>query len=530
MQLLRSSFFIVISSVFFINAGYALVGLSNAKANSVIVQTDGKIVVAGSAVVNNVQQGIIARYNANGTLDNSFNGGSVTTPIGDNAVFNAVLQQADGKLVVVGNAELSTSPQYFVLRYNSDGTYDTSFAYQSLSTSVQGQISTATAIAQQTDGKLVIAGISNNTNFVPRFFVARLNSNGTLDTTFGTGGVVFTQNGNTALATAIKIQSDGKIVVSGTSQSGHLAMRYNTNGTLDTTFGNSGISNTVVGGTSQCNSSVIQTDGKIILSGFVDNNFSLVRLTTTGILDPSWGVTGRVSTPFATTAEIQATVLQSDGKVVAAGYMDNQIALARYTTTGALDTSYGTSGQVVTPVGQAARAFGAALQTDGKVVVAGSSNPNLVVTRYTTTGAIDNTIGIISTPEVCSTSLCAFGQVYNVSAQDIPNNALFTFDTAGILNNISFSPPSSNIVFDHGGTYAATYIVEVESQALLQFQLNGNVIQSSNYNSPNTCIAVGKAIFTANAQDVLTLVNITGFDVGVVTGGVNASIIIEKIA
>ena len=521
-------------SLLLVNADYALMGLGNAKAQSVIVQADGKIVIAGTADVDNVQQGIIARYNADGTLDNSFNGGSVTTQVGDNAVFNDVIQQTDGKLVVAGTAELSTAQQYFVARYNTDGTLDTNFGYQGISTSVQGQSTTGTAIAQQADGKLVLVGVSAASNFIPRFFTTRLNGNGTIDTSFGLNGVVHTQNGNSALATAVKIQPDGKILVSGTAQTSQMTVRYNSNGTLDITFGNSGVSTVVVGSTSANNTSAVQTDGKIIIGGFANNDFSLIRLNTNGTLDTTWGTAGRVLTPFPSTSEVHAAVIQSDGKVIAAGYMDNQVALARYTTTGVLDTTFGATGLITNQFGSMSRALGAALQTDGKLVIAGSTPPNLFVARHSSTGVMDTsfgTVGVITIPTVCDTALCAYAQVYNTAEVNILNNDLFTFNANGAIQNITHDTASSttDIILEQDGIYWAVYIIEANSPANVYLQLNGNIILSSNFVSQGSAIAVGEATFNATAGDVLTVKNISGYDIFLLGGAVNASITLARI-
>lgn len=522
-----------------------LIGLSNAKVQSVIVQADGKIVAAGSAIINHVGQAFLVRYNSDGSLDTGFNStGIVTEIIGDNAEYHGVIQQSDNKLVVVGSASLSTNPQFIVVRYNTDGSKDTSgFGNSGIVTSVQGSSSTANAIAQQSDGKLVITGGSSSPTYTPRFFTARLNGNGTFDTGFNSTGVVFTQSGNSATASAIKIQSDGKIVVAGASQAGFLAMRYTTGGVLDTAgFGSSGIAGIVFGTFAQGTSLAIQSDGKILLGGFSDNNFGVVRLTTAGILDTTFNTTGKVTTAFPSTAEIFSLFIDGSGNLVAAGYMDNQIALARYLTTGtpgALDTSFNpggsTPGTLTTSIGSMARALSSALQSDGKIIAAGYSSPNAALIRYSATGVVDTGFGSSGTvinPSACSVALCAYGQVFNTAEIDVLNNATVPFNTNGTLVNITHSTSSStdSITLGLSGTYAATYIVESPSNANLELKLNGTVISSSNYVGQASAIAVGKAIFDANAGDVLTLINISGFDIFLSSGGINASIILEKIA
>lgn len=540
------------------NAHAQISGLESTKAESVIVDSNGKYVVAGSAVVNGMPQAFIARYTSAGVLDTTFGStGFVPQIVGDNAVFNAVIQQSNGQYVAGGWANLTSNPtflnpnpaynatpQFIVVRYNSNGTIDTNFGYQGIVTAALTGTSTSVvnAIAQQSNGLLVIAGYSISAVDVPKFFTARLNTNGTFDTNFNNTGYVLTGDATSAIGTNLLIQSNGDIVVTGNNETTFVAMRYTSTGALDTTFGTSGIATITYTPTtlSQCNASVLQSNGSIVLGGFNTNNFALARLTGSGVLDTTFGTSGWVITSFPSSAAIYDMVLQSNGQVVAAGYMDGQGALARYTTGGVLDSTYGTSGQVATQVGPMARILGAALESSsGKVVVAGYANTNLFLSRYSTAGVLDTTLGgtgatgangVVTAPNVCPTALCAYGQVYNVSSQDILNNALFTFDTAGMLYNISFTPPSSYITFEIPGTYMATYIVEIEGNSLLELQLNGNAIPGSNYLDSTTSTTVGKTIFNANTGDVLSLINLTGYDQPLNSGGINTCITLEKIA
>lgn len=526
-------------SIFFIGVlsilnSFSIVDLSNAIANATIVQSNGYIVVAGSANIGGVTQALVARYTNTGALDSTFNGGAVTTVVGESAVFNGVIQQSDGKIVAVGSANLTTNPQYIVVRYNTNGTLDTTFGNQGISTSVQGASSIANAIAQQSNGQLVIVGTSSIATGVARYFTARLNGNGTLDTTFGSNGSIIAGYGTLSIATNVLIQpSNQYIIVTGYGAANYLAVRYTTTGSIDTTFGNSGIFSGVFGGNvTQCFDSVLQSDGKIVLGGFSANNFGLMRITSAGVIDTSYGTSGngQITVPFTVPAAIYSLALQTNGYVVAVGAAGNQLALARITSNGVLDGTYGTSGTVTTTIGSMARGLGAALQSNGEVVVAGYSAPNLFVTLYTTSGTVDSGFGVVTSPLTCSTALCAYGQVYNLSAVDILNNAAFTFDSDGVLQNVSHPAGSSDVVLGLAGIYLATYIVEIQGNSLLQLQLNGNMIPGSNYLSPNTCVTVGKAIFAANAGDTLNLVNVTGYDQPLLSGGVNASITVEKIA
>jgi uncharacterized delta-60 repeat protein len=284
---------------------------------------------------------------------------------------------------------------------------------------------------------------------------------------------------------------------------------------------------------------VIQSDGKIVLGGFSDNNFALLRLTSAGALDTAtYGTGGKVTTAFSSTSAIYSLALLSGNGVIAVGYNDSKIALAQYTSTGALDTSFNpggsTPGTLTTSIGLMARLLSNAVDANGKIVAAGYATPDLVVTRYSSTGVLDTGFGLsgfVADPVVCGTALCAYGHIYNVSEIDILNNQTFTFDSNGPLVGITHSTSSATdtITFDDSGTYAVTYIIESSVNANLQLKLNGSVINSSNYVNQASAISVGKAIFNAVAGDDLTLENISGYDVFLPSGGINASIIIEKI-
>ena len=518
-----------------------LVGLSNAVAKSVIVQADGKVVVAGYTTVGGINQGLLVRYNSDGSLDTGFNNtGIVHVSIGDNTVFNGVIQQSDNKLVVVGAAKLSTEPQYLVTRYNTDGTVDTGFGSSGVVTTVVGPESSANAVAQQSDGKLVFVGYAHTGVGLSRFMTARINGNGTADTGFNSTGFVYTQSGNSAKAYAVKIQSDGKIVVVGSGQTTFVAMRCNSGGSIDSAgFGTSGISSNIFGTFAQCYSMALQSDGKIVLGGFSDNNFAVLRLTSAGVLDTTYGTNGKTTTAFSSTAAIYSLTLLSGGGVFAVGYMDSQAAFAQYTSGGVLDTAFNpggsTPGTMTASVGSMARLLSNAVDSNGKIVAAGYSTPDLLVTRFSSTGVLDTDFGLsgfAAEPSACSTALCAYGQVYNVGEANVLNDETIPFDTNGALVGISHSTSSATdtITFDKSGTYIATYIVESPSNSNFQLKLNGNVISSSNYLNPNSSISVGKAIFDANVGDTLVLVNVSGFDQFLAAGGINASIILEKIA
>jgi uncharacterized delta-60 repeat protein len=225
---------------------------------------------------------------------------------------------------------------FAVHRYNANGTPDTSF-------SGDGKVSIAfganrqdfiSEMAIQTDGKVVVVGDSCNANYEScDFALARLNPSGALDTTFSADGKQTTNFGADETAGGVALQSDGKIVVVGgqnNATTSYFALaRYKENGSLDTTFHGTGKIITNFSGNAKpdwATDVVVQPDGKILVSGVVENvtrDFALARYTTTGSLDTTLSSDGKVSVDFGQDENAICLALQADGKYILAGYTDN---------------------------------------------------------------------------------------------------------------------------------------------------------------------------------------------------------------
>ncbi|MEP6465257.1 MAG: T9SS type A sorting domain-containing protein [Parafilimonas sp.] len=261
-------------------------------------QADGKIVIAGQSApdVYNTS-GLVVRYLADGTLDKSFgNGGEIILPEALR-LFSVVLQK-DGKIVPGGFTNIGDN-KFYVGRLNEDGSYDKSFGgsgyvYTRFSKNHRDQLR---SLALQTDSKILGAGISNIYGGNQDMGVARYNTDGSLDSSFGTNGLQsIAVAKNAAEATAVLLQNDGKIILSGdvvsdTPSSGDaLLVRLNTNGSIDSTFGVNGVAITDLsnGGSDYESGAVLQTDGKIITVGssYLNNmNYdNIVRYNNDGLI------------------------------------------------------------------------------------------------------------------------------------------------------------------------------------------------------------------------------------------------------
>ncbi|MSM38156.1 MAG: hypothetical protein GJT30_00840 [Geobacter sp.] len=341
-----------------------------------------------------------------GALDTTFGGtGYVTTTI--DGIANAIAIQVDGKILVAGSGTDAT-----VVRYNTDGTLDTGFGTAGIATLPAGssELSIIKGLALDSNGKIVVAGVGTSGGFF-RMAAARLNTDGSLDTTFGASGIFyspFTSNGSYG-AQDVAIQADGKIVLVGETADKFAVVRLNTDGSRDTTgFGSpNGYVTTAIQGYSHAQKVAIQGDGKIVVMGqsFLSNftNFAatVARYNTDGTLDTTFGspngyvIDTRLDDP-------QAMALQSGKIVISGGAIVGpiyQFAMLRFGTDGVSDSTFGTTGLVTTPVGGAGvsgEAYSLALTSGDGIILAGhvSTTPAQIgVARYSSNGVLDTTFG-----------------------------------------------------------------------------------------------------------------------------------------
>ncbi len=359
---------------------------------SLALQADGKVVIAGFTLPFPFNFALV-RYTATGALDPSFGtGGLVTTSIGTASLISNIIVQPDGKLVAVGSAVIGGNEIFAIARYNTDGTLDASFGTGGIVTTAIGLSgSDAFDVVLQTDGSIVVAG-RTITPF--EFAVARYTSAGVLDATFGTGGIVTTAIGIADVATCVTLQADGKIVVGGssaTSANQFAIVRYKTNGSLDTTFGGTGIVTTTIGTDSNIVDITMQaTTGKIIAVGSTTaggGSFAIARYNLDGSLDATFGVNGIVTTAIGSGANGFGVAIQQNGKIVVSGSSQQPattFTLARYTINGTLDTTFGSGGIVLTPYtgSNPSGAYKVAIQKNGKIVAAGVFDGALGGARY----------------------------------------------------------------------------------------------------------------------------------------------------
>lgn len=327
-----------------------------AYARAVALQADSKIVAGGIANNNSgVPEFALVRYLPNGALDSSFgSSGKVRTSISAfDDQLNALAIQPDGRIIAVGTA----SVDFAVVRYNADGTLDNSFGSAGkVLTDFFGNDDGAEAVALQSDGKILVAGWVTTLNMAggiqTRFGIARYTPDGIIDTGFGSAGRVVTLFTNEFLdheAFSVLVQPDNRVIVAGWTtgpQGGadFALARYASDGTLDPSFGDAGKVTTDFEnrGNERIRSMVLQPDGKIVAAGFSDlrashERFAIARYNPDGTLDSSFGSGGKVTTVIFSGgfhSQIHAVTLQPDGKIVGIGYAlftnGNHMTIARY--------------------------------------------------------------------------------------------------------------------------------------------------------------------------------------------------------
>jgi len=324
-----------------------------------------------------------------GDLDVSFGGdGLASAPLGTDGT-TGVAVQTDHKVVVVSRVSSSKTGQDFgVARLNADGSPDNSFGTGGKVTiDFKGKGDQPSCVIIQSDGKIVVAGYANvgsaGTPNDTALALARLNANGSLDGTFGSKGRVTTALGNFRdTVSDIALQPDGKIVAVGNTTSfgggdDFIAVRYTAAGVLDKTFDGDGLAVVNLGGADNVGAVAIQGNGKIVLAGghetaTTPTKLSLVRLTATGGLDPTFGTGGKT----ISTIPGGANNVVPDGAgnlLVGTGY-SGQFGLVRFTTSGALDATFGAGGEVqlANPASESFYVSEVVRQPGGRLVLAGT--------------------------------------------------------------------------------------------------------------------------------------------------------------
>ena len=426
------------------------------------IQADGKIVLGGRSEKDGNSDFAIARYLSNGTLDSSFaSGGQRLTPIGDAGDFGLALAiQPDGKILQFGNAALgATGTDFALVRYLTDGSLDPDFGTSGIATFnfAGSSFDLAGDLLIQPDGKIVLGGESND-----NFAFIRCLANGALDSSFGIDGKVLIDFGGQDGIHGIALQPDGKIVACGESFTTNgnslefAVARLDTDGELDPGFNGSGGQLIGFGPSAEiANGITVQSDGKIVIVGSTrvggDSDFVLVRFLADGQLDAGFGNGGGAISPISEDDDDDAYQVHAggDGKLLVCGVAINDnrfdFALRAYLANGSPDAGFGSAGIVLTPIGTGTdESFAMAIQDDGKIVTAGYTRDNTLVdfaaARHEGYPVVPRTLPAWRQQY--------FGTVDN--AGDAAND--FDFDRDGLINILEFA-------FDQDPTLATSRMI-----------------------------------------------------------------------
>ena len=377
-----------LDSTFGIN-GIVTSQFSNAPTNEIITtavrQPDGKIVMVGLQTASNKVNAIVIRTNPDGTLDNSFNtiGHRYMGGLG----FEAVALQSDGKILVAGQDK--------AYRLNDDGSIDYSFGTDGFVQLNFGftKPMTIKSIATVND-KIIFGGYARGTSGEYKFAVIQLQSDGSYDTSFDIDGkgLYFDSSASSDIAYALKIQADNKIVLTGqtidgvTTDDNFLTIRINTDGSLDTSFGAAGRAMTSFASGNDYGRNIdIQSDGKILVIGANNNRYAIARYTIDGTLDTSFDGDGKLYLTNNLALFISSTQVIYDrpnikslnsGKILLSGSSNYNFNLIQLNENGSFDTSFGNNGVVYYSVNTRNRSSYMFIKEDNKIITGGSSHSN----------------------------------------------------------------------------------------------------------------------------------------------------------
>ncbi|MBW8051254.1 MAG: T9SS type A sorting domain-containing protein, partial [Cytophagales bacterium] len=446
------------------------------------IQSDGKIIIGGSFTsYNGTARNRIARLNANGTLDSTF-----TVGTGANGAVRTTSIQSDGKIIIGGNfTSYNGTARNKIARLNADGTLDGTFT---VGTGADSRVYTTSI---QSDGKIIIGGQFTSYNGTARNRIARLNADGTLDSTFTVG------TGASSWVYTTSIQSDGKIIIGGqfTSYNGTVRnriARLNTDGTLDSTF-------TVgTGASSIVRTTSIQSDGKIIIGGnFTSYNGTarnhIARLNADGTLD------GTFTVGTGASSDVYTTSIQSDGKIIMGGGFTSyngtaRNRIARINADGTLD------GTFTVGTGANTSVLTTSIQSDGKIIIGGwftsyNGTARNRIARLNADGTLDGTftVGTGASSDVSTTSIQSDGKII-IGGWFTSYNGIGRNRIARLLNCFPVTTPATSAIcngdsiFLQGAfqTIAGTYYDTLASVNGCDSVIATTLTVNPTYNTPAT--------------------------------------------
>ena len=357
----------------------------NDRATQAAITPDGRIVVVGSTDASGGGDYALARVSANGTLDKSFSGDGLERINSEGSVEDtggAIVVLPDESIVVTGQGR--STKDFFTEQLNPDGSQNESFAKATggASTVDFGGEDAANDMVRQPDGKLVIVGSTSTGG--GDFAIARLNADGTPDTTFSGDGKETVDFGGNDAAQQVALTPEGKIVVIGEGGPGAdmAVTRLNSNGSVDTSFGSSGKELINFGGTETARGLALQSDGKIVVEGSTsaagEGDLAVARLNPNGGLDSTFSGDGKLTLGYGAPNEFgTGVVVQQNGRIAVMGSdadLNRDFVVSRLNADGTVDPTFGVNGTATVEYGGVEFDGDIVLQPDGNIVLVGSTN------------------------------------------------------------------------------------------------------------------------------------------------------------
>ena len=484
------------------------------EANALVIDSQGRMVVAGRSNANGTDDFALARYKPDGTLDTSFGQfGLVLTDFGGDDAAVAVGLDIQGRIVVAGQTTARGDGLDFVTaRYSANGQLDLTFAGGSTLTDFGNSLEYAKALVIDDQGRIIVAGDAFDGDW--DFVLVRLMSDGRQDPTFN-GGRVRTGLGDSEEAGAMALDASGRIVVAGRASGSIALVRYDTNGILDSTFGQNGAvqDQAHFGDLSAAYAIVIDDLGRIAVAGtrtkiFPDDSrntdFIVARYHDDGTPDNLFGSGGWISTGFGGLDFARGLAIDTEGRLVAAGSnlgANADFLLARYTPYGSLDETFGQAGRVGTDLGGSDEINAMVLDAEGRIVVAGSSSAlgtrDFVVRRYQTRPLADLDITKGASPGVAvAGDRVTYSLRVTNGGPDAATNVSIVNNLPGSLTFLSCSAASGGVCGGTGNTRTVTY-----SSLGSSAQRNVSLEASVNFDVPDGTVITNTATVNAAAPD-----------------------------
>lgn len=434
--------------------------------------------------LNSFTQSLDPTFGVNGIVNSQFS----SVPLPDTC--NASIIQPDGKTLICGSTnDIFQTTIKFIVRFNTDGTLDSSFGYNGIKYLSLGNSFGVEKMQLLANGKILLCS---------QYSLIRLNSNGFYDTTFGTNGITAIASlpsSNTIFNKSMTLQNDGKIITVGygmySTNRDFVLVRYNVDGTIDTTYGTNGIAQFNLGTNyDYAFEAATQTDDKIIVTGHTSttgttsfNDMVTIRVNTNGSLDTTFGNSGKVVYATSIISDSgRSVVIQPDGKIVVLVITNGHPAYFRYNTDGTLDTTLNGVGYKIDTINISGSGNPNSINfikpkmvllDSGKFIISGTSNGDFALKKINADGSNDLTFG---------------------------TNGLSTynFNTSDYSNFVNVTNTGS--IYTGGYTFLSTNISKIVT---LEFNENGAYVNSSFFNLKSSGDAIAKMIEQTNGKIVV---------------------------